>query len=159
MCPTATPSARKPWRADHPPTASAANSPTARPPLLNLDESASGTEKMEPGRLRSRGRRQGSQPCEGADSSEDAVSECFNGIAEGDLSRMWAIIDVDLKTGVSRSAWDACIAAQFPVVSYGSIVYEEAEVYTEDRHAVAVVRPLFTRRARPSKPRLVRRTP
>ena len=49
------------------------------------------------------------------------------------------IIDVDLKTGVSRSAWDACIAAQFPVVSYGSIVYEEAAVYTEDRQTDAVV--------------------
>ena len=67
------------------------------------------------------------------------MSEYFNGIAEGDLLRMWAIIDVDLKTGVSRSAWDACIAAQFPVVSYGSIVYEEAAVYTEDRQTDAVV--------------------
>ena len=33
---------------------------------------------------------------------------------------------------MSRSAWDACIAAQFPNESLESIDYDEAEVYTED---------------------------
>ena len=69
---------------------------------------------------------------EGTDNSEDAVSEWYNGIADSDLSRMWSIIDPDLKTGVSRSAWDACIAAQFPEVSIEFLGYEEADVYTED---------------------------
>ena len=69
---------------------------------------------------------------EGADSSEDAVSERYNGIAASDLSRMWSIIDPEPKTGVTRSAWDTCIAAQFPDASVESIDYDETETYTAD---------------------------
>ena len=69
---------------------------------------------------------------EGADSSEAAVSEWYDAIADSDLSRMWAIIDPQLKSGVSRSVWDACIAAQFEGPSIDSIDYDEVEAYTED---------------------------
>ncbi len=69
---------------------------------------------------------------EGADSSEDAVSEWFDGLATSDLSRMWSTIDPGLRTEIRRAAWDACIATGFPERSDVSIVYDEAEVYPED---------------------------
>ena len=69
---------------------------------------------------------------EGADSSEDAVNEWYEGIAERDLSRMWAIVDPDVRAGVIRSSWDACIAKQFESGDDFSIDYDEKETYTED---------------------------
>ena len=72
---------------------------------------------------------------EGADSSEDAVNEWYEGTTERDLSRMWAIVDPDVRAGVIRSSWDACIAKQFEEVGVGgdvSIDFDETETYTED---------------------------
>jgi hypothetical protein len=68
---------------------------------------------------------------EGANSTADAVSEYYDAIVANDLSRMWAILDPEMKTGVSRSAWETCIAAQFEI-QVDSMDYEENDVYTED---------------------------
>ena len=72
---------------------------------------------------------------EGADSSKDAIAQWYDSIAQFDLPGMWAIIDAPLKSNVSRSAWDSCIAAQFEDLSSIDsleIDYDEAEMYSED---------------------------
>jgi hypothetical protein len=68
---------------------------------------------------------------EGADSSEDAVSEWYRGLGTSDAPRMWSMIDPMVRTELRRPAWDACVAVRFPARSDVSIVYDEAEVYTE----------------------------
>jgi hypothetical protein len=69
---------------------------------------------------------------EGAESSEDAVSEWYEGIAERNLSRMWSMLDPELKVGVSRPAWETCITEQLnDTVTIDSISYDENETYTE----------------------------
>ena len=67
---------------------------------------------------------------EGADSSEGAVDQWYDGIANLDLSRMWAIIDTPTKSNVSRPTWSACVQALFDITPpIDSADYDESEVY------------------------------
>jgi hypothetical protein len=69
---------------------------------------------------------------EGFDSPADAVSAYFDALADSDLGGAWAALDPEMRDGMSRSGWDACMASQSPEVEITSIDFEESEQYTED---------------------------